>query len=89
MAKAAQVDRVDTGNDVIVLEEVWKYFGDFPALRGVSLRVRRQEVVVVIGPSGSGKSTLVRCINRLEQHDKGRIIVDGIELTGWDGLPAV
>ncbi len=81
MAKAAQVDRVDTGNDVIVLEEVWKYFGDFPALRGVSLRVRRQEVVVVIGPSGSGKSTLVRCINRLEQHDKGRIIVDGIELT--------
>ena len=53
----------------------------FQALRGIDLAVARQEVVVVIGPSGSGKSTLIRCINRLEEHDRGRIVVDGIELT--------
>ena len=60
---------------------VEKWFGDFQALRGVDLSVARQEVVVVIGPSGSGKSTLIRCINRLETHDRGRIVVDGIEMT--------
>jgi general L-amino acid transport system ATP-binding protein len=58
-----------------------KFFGDFQALDGINMRVGKQEVVVVIGPSGSGKSTLIRCINRLEKHDRGRIIVDGIELT--------
>jgi len=66
---------------MIFLEDVHKWFGDFEALRGINMQVEPQEVVVVIGPSGSGKSTLVRCINRLEQHDQGRIIVDGIELT--------
>jgi general L-amino acid transport system ATP-binding protein len=70
-----------TGEPVITCEGVEKWFGDFPALRGVDLVVGRQEVVVVIGPSGSGKSTLIRCINRLEQHDRGRIVVDGTELT--------
>jgi general L-amino acid transport system ATP-binding protein len=60
---------------------VEKWFGDFQALKGVDLSVGRQEVVVVIGPSGSGKSTFIRCINRLEQHDRGRIVVDGIEMT--------
>ncbi|HZM32842.1 MAG TPA: amino acid ABC transporter ATP-binding protein [Acidimicrobiales bacterium] len=60
---------------------VEKWFGDFQALRGVDLSVARQEVVVVIGPSGSGKSTLIRCINRLESHDRGTIVVDGIEMT--------
>jgi general L-amino acid transport system ATP-binding protein len=66
---------------IIDCEGVEKWFGDFQALRGVDLAVGRREVVVVIGPSGSGKSTFIRCINRLEQHDRGRIVVDGIEMT--------
>ena len=70
-----------TGEAMIVLEGVDKWFGDFQALKGIDLVVGRQEVVVVAGPSGSGKSTLIRCINRLEQHDRGRIAVDGIELS--------
>ena len=69
-----------TGEPMIVLDQVQKWFGDFRALNDVDLVVGRQEVVVVIGPSGSGKSTLIRCINRLESHDRGRIVVDGIEL---------
>jgi general L-amino acid transport system ATP-binding protein len=69
-----------TGEAIIVLEGVEKWFDDFQALKGVDLAVGRQEVVVVLGPSGSGKSTLIRCINRLEKHDRGRIVVDGIEL---------
>jgi general L-amino acid transport system ATP-binding protein len=68
------------GEPMIVCEGVSKWFGDFQALQGVDLRVDRQEVVVVIGPSGSGKSTLIRCINRLEKHDAGRIVVDGTEM---------
>ncbi|MBK5267381.1 MAG: amino acid ABC transporter ATP-binding protein [Acidimicrobiia bacterium] len=60
---------------------VKKWFGDFQALRGVDLEVSKGEVVVIIGPSGSGKSTFIRCINRLEVHQEGRIFVDGIELT--------
>jgi general L-amino acid transport system ATP-binding protein len=60
---------------------VKKWFGDFQALRGISTTVREGEVVVIIGPSGSGKSTWIRCINRLEVHQEGRIVVDGIELT--------
>jgi general L-amino acid transport system ATP-binding protein len=69
------------GDLMIQVEEVCKFFGDFQALKDVSINVGMQEVVVVIGPSGSGKSTLIRCINRLEKHDRGRIVVDGIELT--------
>ena len=70
-----------TGEAIIEMMEVSKWFDDFQALKDVSLTVGRQEVVVVCGPSGSGKSTLIRCINRLEKHDKGRIVVDGIELS--------
>jgi general L-amino acid transport system ATP-binding protein len=70
-----------TGDRMIEMERVSKWFGDFQALRDVDLVVGRQEVVVVCGPSGSGKSTLIRCINRLEKHDKGRIVVDGTELS--------
>jgi general L-amino acid transport system ATP-binding protein len=70
-----------TGDIMIEIREVEKWYGDFQALTGVSLLVGRQETVVVAGPSGSGKSTLIRCINRLEQHDRGRIIVDGTELS--------
>ena len=66
---------------VISLEGVTKRFGEFTALADVDLKVGRQEVVVVIGPSGSGKSTLIRCINRLETHDAGTIVVDGTELS--------
>jgi general L-amino acid transport system ATP-binding protein len=66
---------------MIELEHVDKFFGDFQALRDINLRVARSEVVVVIGPSGSGKSTMIRCINRLEEHDAGRIVVDGVELS--------
>jgi general L-amino acid transport system ATP-binding protein len=68
-------------NDIIIARDVKKWFGDFQALRGISTVVRRGEVVVIVGPSGSGKSTFIRTINRLERHDEGRIIVDGIEMT--------
>ena len=70
-----------TGEVMIEISNVEKWYGDFQALNGVDLVVSRQETVVVAGPSGSGKSTLIRCINRLEQHDRGRIIVDGTELS--------
>ncbi len=70
-----------TGEAMIVCEGVDKFFGDFQALKGINLQVGTQEVVVVIGPSGSGKSTLIRCINRLEKHDRGRIVVDGVEMS--------
>ncbi len=68
--------------DIIVCREVHKWYGNFHALKGVSTTVRRGEVVVILGPSGSGKSTLIRTINRLEQHQRGDIVVDGIELSG-------
>jgi general L-amino acid transport system ATP-binding protein len=70
-----------TGEPMIECYGVEKWFDAFQALRGVDLVVGRREVVVVCGPSGSGKSTLIRCVNRLEQHDRGRIVVDGIELS--------
>ena len=70
-----------TGEPMITLEGVDKFFGDFQALKDINLVIGKQEVVVVIGPSGSGKSTLIRCINHLERHDKGRIEVDGTELS--------
>ncbi|MBT95596.1 MAG: amino acid ABC transporter ATP-binding protein [Acidimicrobiaceae bacterium] len=68
-------------SDMIVCENVDKWFGDFQALKGVTATIAEQEVVVVLGPSGSGKSTWIRCINRLEAHQRGTIIVDGVELT--------
>jgi general L-amino acid transport system ATP-binding protein len=69
------------GEAIIELEHVDKFFGSFQALKDINLKIGRQEVVVVCGPSGSGKSTMIRCINRLEEHDNGRIVVDGIELS--------
>ena len=65
---------------IIICQNVNKWFGDFHVLRDISVEIAPQEVVVVIGPSGSGKSTFIRCINRLEEHQEGTIIVDGIEL---------
>ena len=70
-----------TDTSIIELKEVSKYFGEFQALRDVSLTVGLGERVVVCGPSGSGKSTMIRCINRLETHESGTIVVDGIELS--------
>ena len=67
-------------SDIIVVEHIDKWFGDFQALDDVSLTIKEHEIVVVLGPSGSGKSTFIRCLNRLEEHDSGRIFVDGIEL---------
>ena len=66
---------------MIVAEDVKKWFANFQALKGITTTVRRGEVVVILGPSGSGKSTFIRTINRLERHDDGRIVVDEIELT--------
>ena len=66
---------------IIQTKDVKKWFGDFQALKGISMDVEEGEVLVICGPSGSGKSTFIRCINRLEQHQEGQIIVDGIELT--------
>jgi general L-amino acid transport system ATP-binding protein len=67
---------------MIELENVDKFFGSFQALKGVNLTVGKGEKVVVCGPSGSGKSTLIRCINRLEEHNNGKIVINGHELTG-------
>jgi len=66
---------------IIQMEKVNKWFGDFQALKDIDLEVTQKQKIVVCGPSGSGKSTLIRCINRLEEHQKGKIIVDGVELT--------
>ncbi len=69
------------GDYVIECHDVNKWFGDFHVLKDINVKVREREVVVVIGPSGSGKSTLIRCINRLEEHQEGDIIVNGTKLT--------
>ena len=69
-------------DSIISLQNVNKWFGDFHVLKDVDLQVNKKERIVVCGPSGSGKSTMIRCINRLEEHQEGTIIVDGIELTG-------
>ena len=70
-----------TTEPIIVCRDVHKWFGDFHALKGITTSVQRGEKVVVLGPSGSGKSTFIRTINRLDQHQRGDIIVDNIELT--------
>ena len=71
----------DSAADIIVCRDVHKWFANFEALRGITLSIKTGEVVVIIGPSGSGKSTFIRTLNRLEQHEQGQIIIDGIELT--------
>jgi len=72
---------MSTNEPIIIARGVEKWYGHFHALRGINMEVQKGEVIVIFGPSGSGKSTFIRCINRLEDHQKGQIIVDGIELT--------
>jgi general L-amino acid transport system ATP-binding protein len=72
---------LNAGDEIIVCRNVEKWFGDFHVLKGISITLRKGEVVVICGPSGSGKSTFIRTINRLEEHQKGDILVDGIELS--------
>ena len=76
------MSQTDGGSDpIIVAKDVQKWYGHFQALKGVSMEVEKGEVVVIFGPSGSGKSTFIRCINHLEDHQAGQIIIDGVELT--------
>ncbi|MBN1107065.1 MAG: amino acid ABC transporter ATP-binding protein [Deltaproteobacteria bacterium] len=70
-----------TGEPIVEIIDLHKWFGDLHVLRGIDLTVRRQERIVICGPSGSGKSTLIRCINGLERYQRGRIIVDGKEIS--------
>jgi general L-amino acid transport system ATP-binding protein len=70
-----------TSTVAVDLVGVHKWYGDFHVLRDINLRVERGERIVICGPSGSGKSTMIRCINRLEEHQQGRVVVDGVELT--------
>jgi general L-amino acid transport system ATP-binding protein len=66
---------------IIICKDVHKWYGDFHALRGISMEVQKGEVIVIFGPSGSGKSTFIRTLNRLEEHQRGQIVIDGIELS--------
>jgi general L-amino acid transport system ATP-binding protein len=80
--KQPEKNEKESSNEAIIeIIEMHKWFGEFHVLNNINLTVRKQERIVICGPSGSGKSTLIRCINRLEEHQRGRIIVDGIELT--------
>ena len=85
-AEQIAVDRsrmqVSSTDVAIEIQNMHKWYGDFHVLKDINLRVMSGERIVVCGPSGSGKSTMIRCINRLEDHQKGKIIVDGKELTG-------
>lgn len=82
--KEEEIKKMQNGQSddaMVEMIDMHKWFGEFHVLQGINLRVEKGERIVICGPSGSGKSTLIRCINRLEEHQKGRIIVDGTELT--------
>jgi general L-amino acid transport system ATP-binding protein len=74
-------NRLAGAEDMIICRDIRKWYGDYEALRGISIEVKQGEVIVIIGPSGSGKSTFIRTLNRLEEHQEGDIIVDGITLS--------
>ena len=78
---AAETGPADAGDPIIRIANLNKWFGNFHVLRDIDLEVAPRERIVICGPSGSGKSTLIRCINRLEEHQRGSIVVDGTELT--------
>jgi general L-amino acid transport system ATP-binding protein len=75
------MNEANKNQEIINCQDVHKWFDSFHVLRGINMTVNKGEVIVIFGPSGSGKSTFIRCINRLEEHQKGQIIVDGVELT--------
>ena len=77
----ANLNSMPTGDAIIEISKLHKWFGEFHVLQDINLTVQKKERIVICGPSGSGKSTLIRCINRLEEHQRGQIIVDGIELS--------
>ena len=79
--KLARAEMLSSNEDAIAISEMNKWFGSFHVLRDINLSVKRGERFVVAGPSGSGKSALIRCVNRLEEHQSGEIVVDGTELT--------
>jgi general L-amino acid transport system ATP-binding protein len=74
-------ETTENGDPIIICRDVHKWFGNFHALKGISMTVQKGEVIVIFGPSGSGKSTFIRTLNRLEEHQRGEIIIDGIELS--------
>jgi len=80
---AVDTSKLQISDEIAIeMRDVHKWYGEFHVLKAINLTVNRGERIVICGPSGSGKSTLIRCINRLEEHQRGNIIVDGIELTG-------
>jgi general L-amino acid transport system ATP-binding protein len=79
--QAVAENNTEIGEPIIKITDMHKWYGEFHVLKEINLEVARQERIVICGPSGSGKSTLIRCINRLEEHQRGKIVVDGIELT--------
>lgn len=81
MTTPAPATQQAVSSPIITIENMHKWYGEFHVLKDISLSVQRGERIVICGPSGSGKSTLIRCINRLEEHQRGRIVVDGTELT--------
>jgi general L-amino acid transport system ATP-binding protein len=81
MQRFENKETTPTEDAIIEIIEMHKWYDDFHVLKDINLTVKKQERIVICGPSGSGKSTLIRCINRLEEHQRGRIIVDGMELT--------
>ncbi|MEB0111555.1 amino acid ABC transporter ATP-binding protein [Variovorax sp. RTB1] len=82
MNTLAEIQPQNAANDLVIrMVNVQKWFGEFQVLRDINLEVRRGERIVICGPSGSGKSTLLRCINRLEEHQQGNIVVNRVELT--------
>src|SRR5262249_48346506 len=81
--RASAAPSMETTKNPVAIELAGghKWYGDFHVLRDINLKIERRERIVICGPSGSGKSTMIRCINRLEEHQRGRIVVDGVELT--------
>ncbi len=76
----ANIEQQSTSDDIIVIKDLNKWYGDFHVLKDINLSVKKSERIVICGPSGSGKSTMIRCINRLEEFQRGSLIVDGVEM---------